>query len=298
MSSAQLLDGKALSLSIQHEIKQEVQLLQEQGKKTPHLAAILVGNDGASETYVNHKVRACELVGFQSTLLRFPDTISEEELLQEIDKLNADPEIDGFIVQLPLPKQMDVEKVIERIKPAKDVDGFHPINFGRMAAGIPAYKPATPDGIVEMIRRHNIPTRGKHVVVVGRSQIVGTPVSLLLSRGTYPGDATVTLCHRFTENLAHYTRQADILIVAVGIPGMITEDMVKEGAAVIDVGITRVKDESKKSGYALKGDIDFEPVKQKASFITPVPGGVGPMTIASLLKNTLLASQKAIYGDE
>lgn len=293
-----LLDGKALSLSIQHEIKQEVQLLQEQGKKTPHLAAILVGNDGASETYVNHKVRACELVGFQSSLLRFPETISEEELLQEIDKLNADPEIDGFIVQLPLPRHMDVEKVIERIKPAKDVDGFHPINFGRMAAGIPAYKPATPDGIVEMIRRHNIPTRGKHVVVVGRSQIVGTPVSLLLSRGTYPGDATVTLCHRFTENLAHYTRQADILIVAVGIPGMITADMVKEGAAVIDVGITRVKDETKKSGYALKGDIDFEPVKEKVSFITPVPGGVGPMTIASLLKNTLLASQKAIYGDE
>jgi methylenetetrahydrofolate dehydrogenase (NADP+)/methenyltetrahydrofolate cyclohydrolase len=298
MHHAKLLDGKALSLSIQHEIAQEVKILREQGKKIPHLAAILVGSDGASETYVSHKVKACQLVGFESSLLRFPDTISEAELLQEIDRLNADPEIDGFIVQLPLPKQMDVEKVIERIHPAKDVDGFHPINFGRMAASLPSYKPATPDGIVEMIRRHNIPTRGKHVVVVGRSQIVGTPISILLSRGTYPGDATVTLCHRFTENLAQYTRQADILIVAVGIPGMITADMVKEGATVIDVGITRLKDESKKSGYALKGDVDFDAVAQKAGFITPVPGGVGPMTIASLLKNTLLASQKAIYGED
>jgi methylenetetrahydrofolate dehydrogenase (NADP+)/methenyltetrahydrofolate cyclohydrolase len=294
---AKILDGKALSLTIQDEIAREVEYMKKEGKRAPHLAAILVGSDGASETYVNHKVKACERVGFTSTLKRFSDTISETELLKYIDKLNKDKTVDGFIVQLPLPKHIRNHKVIEAISPAKDVDGFHPVNFGRMAANMPSYKPATPDGIVEMIRRHNIVTRGQHVVVVGRSQIVGTPVSLLLSRGSDPGDATVTLCHRFTKDLPEITRQADILIVAVGIPGMIKADMVKEGAAVIDVGITRVPDENKKSGYSLKGDVEYEEVAAKASYITPVPGGVGPMTIASLLKNTLLAAKGAVYVD-
>jgi methylenetetrahydrofolate dehydrogenase (NADP+) / methenyltetrahydrofolate cyclohydrolase len=291
-----LLDGKALSETIQAEIAQQVNEIKQKGHKVPHLAAVLVGSDGASETYVSHKVKACERVGFASTLKRYPDTTTEQELLEAIDELNADPEIDGFIVQLPLPKHIRVDKVLERISPAKDVDGFHPMNTGRMVANLPAYRPATPDGIVEMISRFNIPTRGRHVVVIGRSLIVGTPISLLLSRDGYPGDATVTLCHRYTEGLASYTRTADILIVAVGIPGFITADMVKEGCTVIDVGITRVTDETKKSGFSLKGDVAFDEVKKKAAFITPVPGGVGPMTIASLLKNTLLAAKGAVYG--
>ena len=294
---AKILDGKALSLTIQEEISREVEYMKKEGKRVPHLAAILVGSDGASETYVSHKVKACERVGFKSTLKRFPDIISEEELLKYIERLNKDKSVDGFIVQLPLPKHIRNHKVIEAINPSKDVDGFHPVNFGRMAANMPSYKPATPDGIVEMIRRHNIVTRGRHVVVVGRSQIVGTPVSLLLSRGSDPGDATVTLCHRFTKNLEQYTRQADILIVAVGIPGLIKADMVKEGAVVIDVGITRVADDTKKSGYSLMGDVAYDEVAEKASYITPVPGGVGPMTIASLLKNTLLAAKGAVYND-
>ncbi|AHM62434.1 5,10-methylenetetrahydrofolate dehydrogenase (nadp+); methenyltetrahydrofolate cyclohydrolase [Flammeovirgaceae bacterium 311] len=291
-----LLDGKTLSETIQGEIAQQVTELKKKGHKSPHLAAVLVGSDGASETYVSHKVKACERVGFESTLVRLPDTIVEQELMEVIDGLNNDVNIDGFIVQLPLPKHIRVDKVLERIKPSKDVDGFHPINTGRMVANLPAYKPATPDGIVEMINRFNIPTQGCHVVVVGRSLIVGTPISLLLSRDGYPGDATVTLCHRYTKDLASYTRRADILIVAVGIPAFITADMIKEGATVIDVGITRVADESKKSGFSLKGDVAFEEVAPKAAFITPVPGGVGPMTIASLLKNTLLAAKGAVYG--
>lgn len=291
-----LLDGKTLSETIQGEIAQQVTELKKKGHKVPHLAAVLVGSDGASETYVSHKVKACERVGFESTLVRLPDTLVEQELMEVIDRLNNDPNIDGFIVQLPLPKHIRVDRVLERISPAKDVDGFHPINTGRMVANLPAYKPATPDGIVEMINRFNIPTQGCHVVVIGRSLIVGTPISLLLSREGYPGDATVTLCHRYTKDLPSYTRRADILVVAVGIPGFITADMVKEGATVIDVGITRVADESKKSGFSLKGDVAFEEVAPKAAFITPVPGGVGPMTIASLLKNTLLAAKGAVYG--
>lgn len=294
---ATLLQGKELSQRIQEEVAKKVEALKEKGQKVPHLAAVLVGADGASETYVSHKVKACERVGFKSTLLRYDDTISEGELLAVVDELNANDDIDGFIVQLPLPKHIDMEKVIEQISPKKDVDGFHPINFGRMAANLPSYVPATPDGIIEMLKRYKIETRGAHVVVVGRSQIVGTPVSILLSRAAYPGDATVTLCHRHTKDLVNYTRQADILIVATGIPGMIKGDMVKKGAVVIDVGITRVADTAKKSGYVLKGDVDFDEVVKKASFITPVPGGVGPMTIASLLKNTYLASQKAIYKE-
>ena len=291
-----LLDGKTLSETIQGEIAQQVTELKKKGHKVPHLAAVLVGSDGASETYVSHKVKACERVGFESTLVRLPDTLVEQELMEVIDRLNNDPDIDGFIVQLPLPKHIRVDRVLERISPAKDVDGFHPINTGRMVANLPAYKPATPDGIVEMINRFNIPTQGCHVVVIGRSLIVGTPISLLLSREGYPGDATVTLCHRYTKDLPSYTRRADILVVAVGIPGFITADMVKEGATVIDVGITRVADESKKSGFSLKGDVAFDEVAPKAAFITPVPGGVGPMTIASLLKNTLLAAKGAVYG--
>ena len=294
---AKLLQGKELSHLIQEEIGHKVKEVKEKGGKVPHLAAVLVGNDGASETYVNHKVKACEKVGFKSTLLRYNDTISEGELLAVVDELNANDDIDGFIVQLPLPKHIDMEKVIEQISPKKDVDGFHPINFGRMAANMPAYVPATPDGIIEILKRYKIETRGAHVVVVGRSQIVGTPVSILLSRASYPGDATVTICHRHTKDLANFTRQADILVVATGIPGMIKGDMVKEGVVVIDVGITRVADTSKQSGFTLKGDVDFDDVAPKASYITPVPGGVGPMTIASLLKNTYLASQKAIYKE-
>lgn len=294
---ATLLQGKELSEIIQQEITLKVNKLKQNGSRVPHLAAVLVGADGASETYVSHKVKACERVGFKSTLLRFDDTISEGELLAIVDELNENDDIDGFIVQLPLPKHIDMEKVIEQISPKKDVDGFHPINFGRMAANLPAYVPATPDGIIEMLKRYKIETRGAHVVVVGRSQIVGTPVSILLSRASYPGDATVTICHRHTKDLENFTRQADILIVATGLPGLIKGNMVKKGAVVIDVGITRVADASKKSGYSLKGDVDFDSVVKQAGYLTPVPGGVGPMTIASLLKNTYLASQKAIYKE-
>jgi methylenetetrahydrofolate dehydrogenase (NADP+)/methenyltetrahydrofolate cyclohydrolase len=294
---ATLLQGKELSQTIQDEIAEKVKKVKAEGGKVPHLAAVLIGSNGASETYVNHKVKACEKVGFKSTMVRHDDTISEGELLAIVDGLNADDDIDGFIVQLPLPKHIDVNKIIERISPAKDVDGFHPINFGRMAGNMPAYVPATPDGIMEMLKRYKIETRAKHVVVVGRSQIVGTPVSILLSRAAYPGDATVTICHRHTKDLAAFTKQADILVVATGIPGMITGDMVKEGVVIIDVGITRVEDKSKKSGFSLKGDVDFDSVVEKAGYITPVPGGVGPMTIASLLKNTFLAAEKAIYKE-
>lgn len=292
----QLLDGKRISSEIKDELTAMVADVKKAGGKVPHLAAVLVGNDGGSETYVNHKVKACEQIGFESTLLRYNDDISEEELLKVVDGLNQNEEIDGFIVQLPLPKHISVDKVIEAIRPEKDVDGFHPVNYGRMASNLPAYMSATPYGIVELIKRYNIPTKGKHCVVVGRSHIVGAPVSILMARPDYPGDCTVTLCHRHTDDLAKHTLQADILIVAVGKPGLITKEMVKEGAVVIDVGTTRVPDASKKSGFALKGDVVFEEVAPRTSYITPVPGGVGPMTIASLMWNTWLASRKIVFS--
>jgi len=291
-----LLDGKRISAEIKQELQVKTRALKESGGKVPHLSAILVGNDGASETYVNAKVKDCEEIGFESSKLIFDEKITEKELLAEVEKLNNDDRVDGFIVQLPLPKHINVDKVLSAIKPEKDVDGFHPTNFGRMSTGLSAYLPATPYGVMELIKRYDIPTRGKHCVVVGRSRIVGLPVSILMGNNGYPGDATVTLTHRFTENLEQYTKQADILIVAVGKPGLITADMIKEGVVVIDVGTTRVPDASKKSGFALKGDVLFEEVSEKASYITPVPGGVGPMTRAGLLMNTWLAAQKEIYG--
>jgi methylenetetrahydrofolate dehydrogenase (NADP+) / methenyltetrahydrofolate cyclohydrolase len=293
---AHILDGVKVSAEIKKEISEKVAALKSNGKKVPHLAAVLVGNDGASITYVNHKVKACEEVGFKSTLLRFENTISEKELLDLIQKLNSDDDIDGFIVQLPLPPHITVEKVIEAIDCKKDVDGFHPINVGRMAKNLPAYIAATPHGVMQLLSHYKLETKGKHCVVVGRSNIVGSPMSILLSKDAYPGNCTVTLCHINTKDLAHYTRQADILIVAVGKPGLISADMVKEGVIVIDVGTTRVKDETKKSGYALKGDVLFDEVSAKSSYITPVPGGVGPMTISSLLWNTLLAAEGKIYS--
>lgn len=291
-----LLDGKKTSEAIQDEIAAEVDAIKAKGGKVPHLAAILVGNDGGSVTYVNNKVLACERIGFGSTLIRYEDSISEEELLNKIQELNDDAEVDGFIVQLPLPKHINAQKVIEAIDPKKDVDGFHPTNVGRMVAGLPAYLPATPAGILQLLKRYNIETSGKHCVVIGRSNIVGTPMSILMSKGGYPGDATVTLCHRNTLNLPSFTRQADIIIVAVGKPGLITADMVKEGAVVIDVGTTRVPDVSRKSGFRLRGDVDFDSVADKCSYITPVPGGVGPLTIAMLMTNTLRAARKEVYG--
>lgn len=291
-----LLDGKKISEEIKEEIAEKVKEIKAKGGKTPHLAAILVGRDGASMTYVSSKVKSCEQVGFKSTLLHFEETISEDELLKAVEDVNNNADIDGLIVQLPLPKHISVEKVTDRIKPEKDVDGFHPINVGRMNKNLPSYISATPFGILKLLEKYKIETQGKHCVVIGRSDIVGSPMSILMARNTYPGNCTVTITHRYTKNLEEFTRNADILIVATGRPGMVTADMVKEGAVVVDVGITRVVDASKKSGFALKGDVDFENVKDKCSYITPVPGGVGPMTIASLLWNTLLASQKEIYG--
>ena len=291
----QLIDGKKVSEEIKQELAKEVELLKNVGKKTPHLAAVLVGNDGGSVTYVNNKVKDCAQVGYKSTLLRFEDTISEDFLLDQVKKLNEDNDIDGFIVQLPLPEHINEQKVIEAIDPRKDVDGFHPVNIGRSVIGMPAYVSATPAGIVELIKRYNIETKGKHCVVVGRSNIVGRPVSVLMSLKNYPGDATVTLCHSRTKNMAEMTRQADILIAALGSPGFITGDMVKEGVVVIDVGTTRVKSDLTKSGFKLQGDVDFDTVAPKSSYITPVPGGVGPMTRASLLINTLKAARKEIF---
>jgi methylenetetrahydrofolate dehydrogenase (NADP+)/methenyltetrahydrofolate cyclohydrolase len=292
---ATLLDGKRISTEIKEEIAQKVQQIKENKGKVPHLAAVLVGNDGASETYVSSKVKACEQCGFASTLKRFDADISEEALLQVVEEINNDPDIDGLIVQLPLPPHISVQKVTDKIKPEKDVDGFHPMNVGRMAKNLPSYVAATPFGILQLLERYNIQTQGKHCVVIGRSEIVGSPMSILMARNTYPGNSTVTLCHSRTNNIKEITLQADIIIVALGKPGFLTADMVKEGAVVIDVGITRVKDDTKKSGFALKGDVDFQEVEKKCSFITPVPGGVGPMTIASLLYNTLQASQKEVY---
>ncbi|MEB3015725.1 bifunctional methylenetetrahydrofolate dehydrogenase/methenyltetrahydrofolate cyclohydrolase FolD [Capnocytophaga ochracea] len=284
-----ILDGKKTSEALKQEIAEEVKQLKAEGKKVPHLAAVLVGDDGASLTYVGSKVKACEQVGFESTLVKLPANISEEALLQEIEKLNANPEIDGYIVQLPLPKHIDEQKILLAIDPTKDVDGFHPANFGRMALDMQAFIPATPFGIMELLKRYEVPTKGKHVVVVGRSHIVGRPISILLSQKGAQGNATVTLTHSHTPNLAELTRQADIVVMALGIPEFLKGDMVKEGVTVIDVGITRLKDDSTHKGYRIVGDVAFDEVKEKASYITPVPGGVGPMTIAMLLKNTLLA---------
>ena len=284
-----ILDGKKTSEALKQEIAKEVKQLKAEGKKVPHLAAILVGDDGASLTYVGSKVKACEQVGFESTLVKLPANISEEALLQEIEKLNANPEIDGYIVQLPLPKHIDEQKILLAIDPTKDVDGFHPANFGRMALDMEAFIPATPFGIMELLKRYEVPTKGKHVVVVGRSHIVGRPISILLSQKGAQGNATVTLTHSHTPNLAELTRQADIVVMALGIPEFLKGNMVKEGVTVIDVGITRLKDDSTHKGYRIVGDVAFDEVKEKASYITPVPGGVGPMTIAMLLKNTLLA---------
>ncbi len=289
-ASPLVLDGKRLQLEIETEIRAEVEARRAAGRKIPHLAAVLVGHDGGSETYVRNKVLACERVGFASTLLRFEDDISEADLLATVEQLNDDPEIDGFIVQLPLPKHISAQKVTEAIKAEKDVDGFHPVNLGRMVAGIPALLPATPSGILVILERYGIDTRGKHCVVVGRSTIVGSPVSILLARNAQPGNCTVTICHSATKNLADITRQADILIAAIGRPEFITADMVKPGVVIIDVGTTRVEDATKKSGYGLKGDVNYAQVAPLASAITPVPGGVGPMTITSLLLNTLQAA--------
>ncbi len=288
---AQILDGLKISQDIKNEIKTEVEKITSEGKRAPHLAAILVGDNGASKAYVNSKVKDCKEVGFGSTLLRFPDTMSETELISEIKKLNEDQEIDGFIVQLPLPKGMNQEKIIEAIDPGKDVDGFHPQNFGRMALEMEAFLPATPYGIMTLLERHHIDTAGKHCVVIGRSRIVGRPMSILMSTKGNPGNSTVTLVHSYTPNIEEFTRAADIVIVALGAPKYLKADMIKEGAVIVDVGITRVEDDGEK-GYHLEGDVDYSSCEPKASWITPVPGGVGPMTRAMLMKNTLFAYKR------
>lgn len=289
----QIIDGKATSLAIQLEIQQEVASRIAAGGKKPHLAAIIVGDNPASRAYVGHKIKACERVGFDSTLVELSENIREEELLAEVDALNADEAIDGFIVQLPLPDHIDSQRVLERVSPSKDVDGFHPVNAGKLSLGLPGFQPATPAGIMELLKRHGIETSGKHAVVLGRSAIVGTPMTLLLSRNADPGNCTVTLCHSRTENLKSIARSADILIAAIGRPHFVTADMVKPGAVVIDVGINRIPDSSKKSGSRLTGDVDAEALRDADGYITPVPGGVGPMTIAMLLKNTLAAAPTA-----
>lgn len=291
-----IIDGKAISEQVKSEIALEVQAMVAAGKRAPHLAVIIVGHDGGSETYVAHKVKSCEQVGFRSTKLSFEDSITEAELLAEIEKLNNDGTLDGFIVQLPLPKHISEQRVIEAIDYKKDVDGFHPVNVGRMSIGLPCYVSATPSGIVELIKRYEIPTAGKKCVVIGRSNIVGKPVASLLMQKGYPGDATVTVCHSRTQNLKDICLDADIIIAALGSPEFLTAEMVKEGAVVIDVGTTRVASATTKSGFRLSGDVEFDTVAPKCSYITPVPGGVGPMTIVSLLKNTLLAAKGEIYS--
>lgn len=291
----QLIDGKAISLQIKKEIAQEVQQIKEAGGKTPHLVAILVGHDGGSETYVASKVKTCEEVGFKSSLIRYESDVTEAELLAKVDELNNDPDVDGFIVQLPLPKHISEQKVIEAIDYRKDVDGFHPINVGRMSIGLPCFVSATPAGILELLKRYNIETAGKHCVVLGRSNIVGKPVANLMMQKGYPGDATVTVCHSRTPNIKEVCQSADIIIAALGVPEFLKADMVKDGVVVVDVGTTRVPSTETKSGFRLKGDVAFDEVAKKASFITPVPGGVGPMTIISLMRNTLLAGKKEIY---
>lgn len=291
----ELIDGKATAARIREEIKEEVTSLVKEGHKAPHLAAILVGHDGASETYVNLKVKDCEEVGFKSTLIRYEDDISEKELLDKVIEINRNDEIDGVIVQLPLPSHISEEKVIETIDPSKDVDGFHPVNVGRMMIGLPCFVSATPAGIIELIRRYKIETEGKSCVVIGRSNIVGRPLSILLAQKKYPGNCTVTVCHSRTSNMKEVTVNADILIAAMGQPGFVSADMVREGTVVIDVGTTRIPSSETKSGFKLAGDVKFDEVSPKCSYITPVPGGVGPMTRVSLLKNTLLAAKKEIY---
>lgn len=291
MGQAEIIDGKKTAGEIRKEIAEAVREMKEAGRRPPHLAAVLIGNDGASETYVNFKVKDCREVGFKSTLIRKPENISEQELLNLVADLNADEEIDGFIVQLPLPRHMDAQRVITAIDPRKDVDGFHPENVGNMVLGLPGFLPATPFGITELLRRHGISASGKHCVVIGRSNIVGTPMSILLSRNSEVGNATVTLCHSRSQNVVEIAASADILIAATGRPGSVTAEMVKSGAVVIDVGTTRVPDPQKKSGYALRGDVDFEAVSHKARALTPVPGGVGPMTRVGLLLNTMKAAK-------
>ena len=289
------IDGKETAANIKAEIAAEVAGMVARGEKRPHLAAILVGHDGGSETYVASKVKACEECGFKSTLIRFEADIDEQTLLDAVDQLNRDEDVDGFIVQLPLPPHISEQKVIEAIDYRKDVDGFHPINVGRQSIGLPCFHSATPAGIMTLLERYNVPTKGANCVVLGRSNIVGKPVATLMMQKGVPGDATVTVCHRATRNLKEMCRQADIIIAAMGVPGFVTADMVKEGATVIDVGTTRVPDATRKSGFRLRGDVEFDEVAPKCAYITPVPGGVGPMTIVSLMRNTLLAGQKAIY---
>ena len=291
----QIIDGKAVAAAIKKEIAQEVDSIIANGGKRPHLAAILVGHDGGSETYVANKVKACEECGFTSTLIRYEADVNEEELLKKVDELNNDSDVDGFIVQLPLPKHIDEQKITEAIDYRKDVDGFHPVNAGRLAIGLPCFLSATPNGIMELLARYNIDTKGKKCVVLGRSNIVGKPMANLMMQKQIPGDATVTVCHSHTENIADECRRADIIIAALGQPHFLKADMVKEGAVVIDVGTTRVPDATRKSGFRLCGDVDYENVAPKCSYITPVPGGVGPMTIVSLMKNTLLAGKREIY---
>lgn len=291
----ELIDGKKTADDIKKEIALEVERMVAQGKRRPHLAAILVGHDGGSETYVANKVKACEVCGFTSTLIRKEDDVTEEELLAEISKLNNDPNVDGFIVQLPLPRHISEQRVIEAIDPRKDVDGFHPVNVGRMSIGLSCFLPATPSGIMELLKRYDVPTRGKRCVVLGRSNIVGKPMAMLMMQKGYPGDATVTVCHSATKDLESICAEADIVIAALGVPGFVKASMVKEGATVIDVGTTRVPDSTRKSGFRLSGDVDFENVAPKCAFISPVPGGVGPMTIVSLMRNTLLAAKGEIY---
>lgn len=288
----QLIDGKKTAAYIRENIALEVKELLAKGGRPPYLVAVLVGEDGASQTYVNGKMKACELAGFKSSIIKYDSNISEDKLLKTVKQLNEDPEVDGFIVQLPLPAHIDEKKVTETIDPKKDVDGFHPANIGKMVLDLPTFLPATPFGILQLLEHYEIETAGKHCVVVGRSHIVGTPMALLMSRKAKPGNCTVTITHSRTKDIAEETKRADILIVALGRPGFITKDMVKEGAVVIDVGTTRVADATKKRGYAVKGDVLFEEVAEKCSFITPVPGGVGPMTIVSLLKNTLISTQR------
>lgn len=293
---AQILDGLMLSKQIKKEIREEVEKIKEKNRRPPHLVAILVGNDGASITYVNNKVKDCEQVGFRSTLIKFPNTVSETELLEKINELNKSKAVDGFIVQLPLPKQIDQEKIIMAIDPRKDVDGFHPENFGKMALEMDTFLPATPYGILTILERYNIETKGKNCVIIGRSRIVGRPMSILMGRKYFPGNSTVTLTHSYTEHIEEHTKNADIVITALGDPGFLKAEMIKSGAVIIDVGITRVDDDSEK-GYHLSGDVDFDSCAQKASWITPVPGGVGPMTRAMLMKNTLLAYLTSKYDD-
>jgi len=290
-----LIDGKKIAEQIQLEIGEEVKILVAAGNRAPHLAAVLVGSDGGSMTYVNAKMKACERIGFRSTSLKFESTITEAELLKVVADLNSDPELDGFIVQLPLPKHINEQKIVQAIDPKKDVDGFHPVNVGRMALNLPCYLPATPYGILQLLQRSGIETSGKHCVVIGRSNIVGSPMSILLTRNANPGNCTVTVCHSRTPDISVFTKQADIIVLALGKPGFLKGDMVKDGVVVIDVGTTRVDAPDTKAGWRLKGDADFESVSPKCSWITPVPGGVGPMTITGLLQNTLLAAKKVIY---